>query len=580
MAQVLQQVSLNGMGFQGLNTELSPINSTPEFALVADNLVIDEVGRLGSREAFKDLIPAMQVGTENFLDIIAVHAWYGGNLDPSPILVYLESQYNPEAAPMKQDREWTDPLDIRIHGPDATKPYVYGVAYCKGNEMLQANIPNDVDTTKLGTALFVNFKEELLLFSADNPPLKYDGNGGFTKLSDMPDYTPPQDANDNVIAAELNGDVACSAYGRLWVSGVNGDYQTIYYSSLLREDKWYDPDLDAGFNDGGYINVQEYWPVETDYIVNIHAHNGFLLVFGRRSLLIYANADKGDPANDATGFGLQDAISNVGLVERDAVCNTGTDVLFVDDTGLRALGRVVQEKSNPITVASSNVKTDFIKAVGDERKSNELTKGIKLGYNPHRSLAICLFKTSHTAYAFSTARPSSAGGLMTTFWTDCDFNCMHTVEDDRTGAFWLGGKQSHGLLEYRGYDSRETYVAKFESSVVKQTQVGLQKIIPRSLVYMMNSEPVTAECYALWGFGAKMKYRRPFKLAVIGTTEWNIAEYGIDEYVGSGKSVWTNKINTMGSGELMRVGLEVEINGWFIGLQDIAVNYSAGRIYA
>jgi len=580
MAQALQQVSLNGMGFQGLNTELSPINSTPEFALVADNLVIDEVGRLGSREAFKDLVSAMQVGPDNFLDITAIHSWYGGGLDPYPVLVYLESQYKPEVAEMKQDREWTDPLDIRINGPDPTKPHVYGVAYCKRYEMLQADIPDDVDTTKLDTALFVNFKEELLLFSAGNPPLKYDGKGGFTKLSDMPDYTPPQDVNDNVIAAELNGDVACSAYGRLWVSGVNGDYQTIYYSSLLREDKWYDPDLDTGFNDGGYINVQEYWPVETDYIVNIHAHNGFLLVFGRRSLLIYANADKGDPANDATGFGLQDAISNVGLVERDAVCNTGTDVLFVDDTGLRALGRVIQEKSNPISVASSNVKTDFIRAIGVEKKSTELTSGIRLHYNPHRSLAVCLFRTTHTAYAFSTTRPSSSGGLMTTFWTDCHFNCMHAVEDDRTGAFWLGGKQSRGLLEYKGYESQETYTAKFESSVVKQTPANLQTVIPRSIVYLLHSQPVLAECWALWGFGARMRYRRAFKLNVVGTTEYNVAQYGIDEYIGGDKSVWRNKINTMGSGELMRVGLEVEINGWFIGLQDIAVNYSAGRMYA
>ena len=224
MAQALQQVSLNGMGFQGLNTELSPINFSAEFALVADNLVIDQVGRLGSREAFKDLVPAMQVGTENFLDIMALHSWYGGQLNSSPVLVYLESQYRPEAGQMKQDREWTDPLDVRIHGPDATKPYVYGVAYCDGGEMLQANIPNDIDATRLDTALFVNFKEELLLFSAGNPPLKYDGNGGFTKISGMPDYTSPEiDGVD-----ELNGDVACSAYGRLWVSGVNGDYQTSY----------------------------------------------------------------------------------------------------------------------------------------------------------------------------------------------------------------------------------------------------------------------------------------------------------------------------------------------------------------
>ncbi|MDA8620259.1 hypothetical protein N9L28_05780 [Luminiphilus sp.] len=580
MAQPLQQVSLNGMGFQGLNTELSPINSTPEFALAADNLVVDEVGRLGAREAFKDLVPAMELGEYTFLDIIALHPWYGGELNPRPVFAYVESEYEPNAVPQKRHRDWSSSIDIKPYDSDLNRPHIYGLGYCENGQMYHASIPNDYDTARLDTALFVNFKEELLLFSANNPPLKYDGAGGFTKLSDMPEYTPPQDADGDVFAPELNGDVCCSAYGRLWVSGVNGDYQTVYYSSLLREEKWYDPDLDAGFNDGGVINVAEYWPVENDYIVNIHAHNGLLIVFGRRSILIYANADKGDPADDATGFGLQDAISNVGLVERDAICNTGTDVLFVDDTGLRALGRVVQEKSNPIALASLNVKTEFIKAVGEERQSTALIRGMRLSYNPARSLAVCLFRTSHTAYAFSTTRPSSTGGLVTTFWTDCNFNCMQGVEDDKTGAFWLGGKESHGLLEYRGYKSERPYVARFESSVVKQTNVGLQKIIPRSIVYMLSSDPLASECHALWGFGAKMKYRRAFKIKVQGTTEWGIAQYAVDEYVGGNRNVWTSKINTMGSGELMRVGLEVEIRGFFIGLQEIAINYSAGRIYA
>ena len=75
MAQSLQQVSLSGMGFQGLNTELSPINSTADFALVADNLVIDEVGRLGAREAFADLYPAMSTGDDSFIDITAMSSW-------------------------------------------------------------------------------------------------------------------------------------------------------------------------------------------------------------------------------------------------------------------------------------------------------------------------------------------------------------------------------------------------------------------------------------------------------------------------------------------------------------------------
>jgi hypothetical protein len=36
----------------------------------------------------------------------------------------------------------------------------------------------------------------------------------------------------------------------------------------------------------------------------------------------------------------------------------------------------------------------------------------------------------------------------------------------------------------------------------------------------------------------------------------------------------------MGSGEFMRVGLEIDVSGFFVGLQDIAVNYSTGRIVA
>ena len=577
MAQSLQQVSLSGMGFQGLNTELSPINSTAEFALVADNLVIDEVGRLGAREAFADLYPAMSTGDDSFIDITAMSSWYpntGGTGGPHPVFVFCKSEYK-SALRKRIERQFSDALSLNKAETDPDKSFTYSLGWMNGGQM-EAITVDGIDTTALDSALFVHFKEELLMFSRGNPPLKYNGNGGFTKISDMPDYTSPEINGVD----ELNGDVACSAYGRLWVSGVNGDYQTIYYSSLLREDKWYDPSLETGFNDGGVINVNEYWPVEGDYIVNVHAHNGFLFVFGRRSILIYANASKGDPADDSTGFGLQDAISSVGLVERDAICNTGTDVLFVDDTGLRSIGRVVQEKSNPVAEASFNVTTDFVRAVSKEKDSRSVIKGIRLCYEPSRAIAICLFRTTDTAYVFSTARSSSTGGLMATFWNNCNFNCMYHVENNALGALWLGGTESKGILNYSGYKSADPYTIRWESSVVNQTQATLQKVIPRSIVYMLNADPVAANCYSLWGFGAKMSYRRAFVLNAVGGTEWNIAEYNIDEYSGGESGVWRNKINTMGSGEFMRVGLEIDVSGFFIGLQDIAVNYSTGRIVA
>jgi hypothetical protein len=52
MAQPQQNITISAPGFQGLNTEDSPLQQDPGFAIVADNCVIDKYGRIGAREAF------------------------------------------------------------------------------------------------------------------------------------------------------------------------------------------------------------------------------------------------------------------------------------------------------------------------------------------------------------------------------------------------------------------------------------------------------------------------------------------------------------------------------------------------
>ncbi|WP_427126583.1 hypothetical protein, partial [Rhizobium leguminosarum] len=79
------------------------------------------------------------------------------------------------------------------------------------------------------------------------------------------------------------------------------------------------------------------WPDGTDTIQAIAVHNGFLIIFGRRSILVYANA--AIPAS----LSLQDTIAGLGCIGQQTVQSTGADLLFVSDSGLRALSRVVQE---------------------------------------------------------------------------------------------------------------------------------------------------------------------------------------------------------------------------------------------
>ena len=82
---------------------------------------------------------------------------------------------------------------------------------------------------------------------------------------------------------------------------------------------------------------------------------------------------------------LADVITGIGCVARDSVQDTGTDLIFLSDSGVRSLGRTIQEKSNPIGNVSKNVRDDIIYYTGVE------TGNIKSVYSPeHAFLLIVL----------------------------------------------------------------------------------------------------------------------------------------------------------------------------------------------
>ena len=275
-----------------------------------------------------------------------------GQQDQRPIMIYRYSdilQYPPQdtrmvPVGMKKERAVTRQL------PELSGDIHYGTATIINGALEDIPVPTSHANESLMTGTFANFSAEDLTTGNDRMLLFSKGQQ-FLRLEDDDSWT-VVDANWTDVAGNqypIDGDIAICAYGRVWVTGVGGDYHQIHYSALLDETSWYletvpDPDNPKeAFNDAGIIDVREYWPVDGDSIVNIHAHNGFLLVFGRNSILIYANADSGSPAgilNQAdSGVFLQDTISNVGLVRRDAICNIGTDVLFVDDSGVRSIGQ-------------------------------------------------------------------------------------------------------------------------------------------------------------------------------------------------------------------------------------------------
>ena len=379
----------------------------------------------------------------------------------------------------------------------------------------------------------------------------WDGNDA-RKLSETNNYFPPQQ-DDEVLAEFIDGDIACSAYGRLWVSGVNDDYQTVYFSDMLQGHRWYDGNevIDDDQNTAGIIDVAEYWPDGQDTITGIAAHNGFLIIFGRKSILIYSGA-QGDPSGEQ-GLKLEDAIRDVGLVNQDAMCNIGTDHLFVDSLGVRSLGRVIQEKSAPISEPSLNIAS-LIRPLIDT-----YSRTVRLMHLPSKSLMVCLFPAMREAYVFQLGRPSATGGLRITRWTDCDFLDSITVRTELENKALLAGRDSRGLLVYEGYKQPKDYAFRYESTVLAGENL-MQTMIPKSTSFSFHSEKTPSVFNATWGFGSDMEYSRPLR-----------NPKGKSEF----KTV-TTSLN--GTGEMLRIGFDSMIEGDELSMQQITLNILLGRI--
>jgi len=616
MAQQLVQVSIEGPGSQGLNSEITPYQQTAEFALRADNAVIDRIGRLAAREAFADYISTnnINLGAGETFDVVRVESLepLGSTTGPitKPIPNKPTEYDNSEYGFGQWNGDQLEEVTTRSTALDENKKRneynegEYTVAEYSGRSDINSNgkiilaligigngnldtngvpvytryigctvtdqglsVINEIRPTNgLTNCQIVTFKDSFLVFSKGDAPTIYT-NGSVSKLSDMPNYTPPQD-DVNIYVQELDGDIACSAYGRLWVSGAGNDYNTIYYSDLLVPEQWYDGttnnngQAEDARNTGGIIDVSEYWPNGSDKIQGIAAHNGFLVVFGVNSILIYAGA-QGDPAGatdasgnfvQGSGLQLQDAIRDVGLVNQDAMCNIGTDLLFVDSLGVRSLGRVIQEKSTPISEPSLNVASVIREDIAKNRET------VRLMHMSSKSIATCLFPSTSEAYVFQLGQPGMTGGLRTTKWLGCDFMDSVTVRSAEGNQELLAGRNKRGLTAYYGYSQPTDYQMAYESTTLMGGDELMRKLVPKSVSFSYKSEEAN-NLSIQWGFGSNPL---PFSKKVKNKPNAPVFT--------------TNKVNLSASGEMLRIGFETTISGKGFSMQNVSVNTLVGRL--
>ena len=377
-------------------------------------------------------------------------------------------------------------------------------------------------------------------------PHTHSGSYGFQRLGDIGSLPVGYATTD------FKPNCALSAYGRIWVSDIAGDPQTVYFSRLL-------DGTDFAGGDSGSLSLNAVFP-NTDKIVALAAHNGFLIVFGRNNIAVYANPI------DVTLLELVDYIPNVGCLARDSVQNTGTDIIFLSDGGVRSLQRVIQEKSLPMRDISKNVRDDLMTNVASETFSQ-----IKSVYYERDAFYLLSLPATKWVYCFDMRAPLQDGSARTTIWTNIEPSSFLVTKNK---DLYIGKPGYIG--KYFGHsDNTANYRLSYYTNYFDFDAPTRDKIMKQiGFVVIGGSNQQIA---VKWGFDYNENFFAFTKKLDTGSTfEYNIGEYNVAEF-SNGILLAKFKIQAGGTGAVIQIGLEADINGNPLSLQRIDVYIKQGK---
>ena len=354
------------------------------------------------------------------------------------------------------------------------------------------------------------------------------------------------------LVSAMYGNEVLAAYGRLWTADFTADKSTVYWSDLLSGHKW------SGGTSGS-IDIAKVWPDGYDEIVALAAHNNLLIIFGKRSIVVYSGAD------DPSSMALSDTVSGIGCVGRDTVQYTGVDVIFLSQTGLKSFGRTIQEKSMPISSLSGTITTDIIQLI------NETGEVYKSVYYPEANFYLLTFTNQNMTYCFDIRGTLENGSYRVTRWPGTGFTCYERKDN---GDLLVGSAE--GIGQYTGFqDNGSSYSFKYFSPELSFGDPSKLKFLKKIRPTVVGGSGLDVLLKWDYDFGSS------YNTSVITLRDQAKAEFGVDEYtVGQySDGILTSKdaVNTNGSGGTLSIGMETSINGNELSIQEINVLALVGK---
>jgi len=532
MPQQQTNINIGAPGFAGLNTQDSPVGMDLTFAAKADNCVIDKLGRISSRKGFQALTTdpegANQIGTdiaetvhEFITETGTAHVLFSGG-----------------GSMWSQD---SGGVATEVTGLSATN--------------------NNWSYASLSDQCFIAQEGETVQYTDDGT--------SFQAMTQQPQVV----SNPGIIVAGL---------GHLFVANSATKKSTVEWSVVSPDGGLGGTATPWTGSGSGSINVEEYWPNGSDNITALAIFNGSLIIFGKASILIYT-IPKGEGVTDAgpEHMTLSDTMNNIGCIEGGSVQATGTDLLFLDASGVRSLNRSIQFKSLPLGDMSANVRDELI---SDTRNA---TAPIKAEFSQEEAMYLLIVpmvsgsQDSTVTYVFDTRRPLQNETLRVTKWVGGGLRCARRTK----GGKLLFGRQG-GLYEYTG--GHDTSLLSGEdaiSGVRMRYETHPQDFESPSKFKFPKQVDIIAIGGATFGlevswyfdFSTNANTKNITNTGAVGA-QWGSGTWGSGLYGQSGGNIMTDYVNMWGQGKNITLALSGTISETPLSIQELNLQALLGRI--
>jgi hypothetical protein len=515
MAEAISAFAITAPGFYGLNTQDSSLDLAQGFALIANNCVIDQYGRIGARKGWAKVNSSVNTDLSTN-DITSI----------GEVVTSDATSYTILAGNSKLFKLSGSSLVTLTYGGGGTAP-----------------------TISASNWQMVSLAGALYLFQSGHDPLVFDpalSTTTYRRISELSGYAG---------TAQL-ANTALSAYGRLWTADVSSDKLTVQWCDTKLANKW---------NSGtaGTLDTTTVWPKGGDVIVALGAHNGFLFIFGKNNILVYQGA------TTPSTMTLQDVITGIGCVARDSLAYTGTDLIFLSSTGVRSALRTIQEKSMPLRDLSKNVRNDLISAVASETLAN-----IKSVYNSKEAFYLLTLPVLKSVYCFDMKATLQDGAARVTTWDSIEPKSLLTKQD---GTLYIG--KGGYLATYSGYnDDTSTYRFQYFTNNADLGNPSVTSILKklRAVVIGGSNQYVTFKWgYDFTG----NYYSASAKIPTQTISYYGVAEYNTTAEYSGGVTLQTLSVYPTGSGKIVQTGYEADINVFPLSIQKLEIFAKEGKVY-